>query len=198
MVLKFLNDVIKPWDDLNKNLIIPYAVEPETSNFTRLASALAISIKHQPEKSDLSEPRTGKEKKAYLILSDLADSEKHGVLRKSKRQCNISIASAFEYKENKFSFLRNIIFINHASFGEVDFIEESLRIIKYWVKEYEGKISWNEKIKFSSQNFQDKASLIYSSEHCLSMSKTRVIILKRNHKGLLEPFAPPEVRLFIY
>jgi hypothetical protein len=79
---------------INKELSKPYSVNPDVSDYTSRANSLAVSIKHFPESS-----RKMKIKKAYPlsprsyeIMSDLADSSKHGKLDKKGRECVLTVA----------------------------------------------------------------------------------------------------------
>jgi hypothetical protein len=45
--LRFLNDVVKPWDELNALLAKRLALQPDLSDVTRLAGSLAVAIRHQ-------------------------------------------------------------------------------------------------------------------------------------------------------
>jgi len=46
---RFVNDVVKPWDELNALLSQRYAFQPDLSDVTRLAGTLAVAIKHQAD-----------------------------------------------------------------------------------------------------------------------------------------------------
>ena len=46
---RFVNDVVKPWDELNVLLSQRYAFQPDLSDVTRLAGTLAVAIKHQAD-----------------------------------------------------------------------------------------------------------------------------------------------------
>lgn len=47
MTLRLINDVVKPWEELNALLVQRFAFQPDLSDVTHLASALAVSIKHE-------------------------------------------------------------------------------------------------------------------------------------------------------
>jgi hypothetical protein len=99
----FINDIVKPWEELNQLLVQRYAFQPDLSDVTRLAQALAVSIKHQ---IDIYGLEIGKEPKAIQIdingdddarlISDFADTVKHRVLRNPSRQAQILVAALFE------------------------------------------------------------------------------------------------------
>ena len=46
---RFVNDVVKAWDELNALLSQRYAFQPDVSDVTRLAGALAVAVKHQAD-----------------------------------------------------------------------------------------------------------------------------------------------------
>jgi len=52
---RFLNDIVKPWDELNKLLGERLALQPDLSDVTRLAGALAVAIRHQVDVADLKD-----------------------------------------------------------------------------------------------------------------------------------------------
>ena len=47
--IKFISEIVKPWETLNKELGSPFSMNPEINDFVTTASALAVSIKHLPE-----------------------------------------------------------------------------------------------------------------------------------------------------
>jgi hypothetical protein len=68
-------------------------MNPEINDFVTKASVLAIAIKHFPEANQKIEPRELiKESAAYSIISDLADSLKHGELRKNERVSKLTVS----------------------------------------------------------------------------------------------------------
>jgi len=52
---RFINDILKPWDELNSLLSQQYAFQPDLSDITRLAGNIAVSIRHQIDSSDLND-----------------------------------------------------------------------------------------------------------------------------------------------
>src|SRR5687768_8867426 len=113
--LKFINDIIKPWETLNRQLSFPFSVNTSVSDFTNKATSLAVSIKHFPENTHGLKPKDLlSESEPYKIFSDLADSLKHGRLSDSKRQCTLYVGSMFERSnEGLVRFLRNTVNIKH-------------------------------------------------------------------------------------
>src|SRR5258706_9729579 len=85
MTLRLINDVIKPWEELNSLLVQRLALQPDLSDITRLASALAVSIKHQADLRGVPRNAVDSASNENRIISDVADATKHGQLRDSSR-----------------------------------------------------------------------------------------------------------------
>src|SRR5437762_9182051 len=143
--LRFINDVVKPWEILNRQLGEPYAMSPEVSDFTNRASSLAISIKHLPEfTKKLVAKNLIPESRQYELISDLADSSKHGELRLTERECNLTLGSMFERNDDgKVRFLRNVINIHHNTYGKLDFMSCTMEAALFISKKLDIKTSWS-------------------------------------------------------
>lgn len=183
--VKFLNDIIKPWEILNKQLSIPFSVNTNISDFTNKAFSLAVSIKHLPENTHNVKPNNLiEESESYKIISDLADSLKHGKLREESRQCSLYVASMFERsKEGLVRFLRNTITIKHKTYGEVDFVEISKEASLFIASKVDFRSNWNPLILNNSGEFSNKIHLHASSENqiaLLSMTKQYVELTEGN------------------
>jgi hypothetical protein len=84
LFLCFSNEIIRPWEDLNRELSKDCSVSPQYSLLTNKAHALATSLKH------ISEANGGPKSKelnnlseSYYIISDLADTKKTWKKRQS-------------------------------------------------------------------------------------------------------------------
>ena len=160
--LKFLNDIAKPWDELNVLLVERYAFQPDLSSVTTQVSAISSAIKHQVDilALDLGVDRkklqseVDKESDAARLISDIADAAKHVVLDKPSRQNSVFVAAMFEVNsEGNFRFLRNGVFVEHASLGRHDFMGASLSAIGYWCNRRKLNISWSGAIREASAEF---------------------------------------------
>lgn len=119
-VVKFISEVIKPWEILNQKFSTPLSMNPAINDFITSANALTISIKHLPEALMQAKPHDlAQENKSYEILHDLADSIKHGAnnLRNQSRRSTIDVSTMFE--RNSDAIIKNGEFSNeiyvHAS-----------------------------------------------------------------------------------
>jgi hypothetical protein len=95
---RFVNDVVKPWDELNALLVQRYAFQPDLSDVTRLAGALAVAIKHQADLAGCTD-RSAIDAASLenKLMSDVGDFWKHGPLRESSRNNSLSVSAMFEY-----------------------------------------------------------------------------------------------------
>lgn len=96
-MLRLINDIVKPWEELNVLLVQRFAFQPDLSDVTRLASALAVSIKHQADLRGISRSVIDSASNENRIMSDVADAVKHGQLRDPSRNNRLDVVSWFEY-----------------------------------------------------------------------------------------------------
>jgi len=75
--LQFINDILKPWDELNKLLASPYAFEPGINDVVRMATNLAIAINHWCETENENKKTIIASSDAYRIMVDVANMVKH-------------------------------------------------------------------------------------------------------------------------
>jgi hypothetical protein len=188
---KFINDILKPWDELNELLSLPYCVEPSLSTITKMATDIAISISHFAENSEIKKrEQVGKECLNNQLMIDMADMAKHSKLRKPERENKINVASLFEYIEpSKFKFFRNKIIIEHNTYGKSDFMETSLKAIFYWAPLL--NLDVKRKLIIKDNNVSEKATLIFNPKYCVHAEKATYNFLKKNEFGVLVDFDPP-------
>lgn len=199
MTQKFINDVIKPWEELGALLAEPYAFEPGLSDITRSATALAVAISHYPEYRGMGRSSIDKECQACKVMTDVADMAKHGKLRNAKRNNELYVAASFECdSQNQFRFLRNAVFITHATYGELDFMTESLSAIEFWMTKLGFRLNRSLSVAESSQKFCQAARLAYNEKYCLKMGSTRYRFFRRTKDNSLIPYDPPKVRIEVY
>ena len=197
---RFINDVVKPWDELNALLSDRYAFQPDLSDVTRLAGALAVSIKHQADLAGYAD-RSSIDAASIdnRLMSDVGDFWKHGPLRDPGRNNSLSVSAMFEYAPGRgFRFLRNGLFIQHATLGEHDFMHTSLAAIRYWLGTHGVSLSWSGAVAEGPAEFHPTAFLHYDPRYCISMSSTRFRFFARLGGGDLVPTDPPEARIEIY
>ena len=174
--LRFFNDIIRPWEELNDFLQQPYAVQFNLSSITTKAWNLATNISHYPE-------LIGKKRfcsigiTRFQAIDDMADSSKHGKLSKPSRQCEIEVDSIFEVNDaGQYNFLRNAVIISHATLGEIDFMPFTLNIINYWLKELQDAdptIHRQLVVKENSDNFGPTAKLEIDFKYCVEFKSTK-------------------------
>ncbi|MES2501328.1 MAG: hypothetical protein V4545_01890 [Pseudomonadota bacterium] len=206
--LKFLNDVAKPWDELNALLIKRYAFQPDLSSVTQKVSAIAAAIRHQidifaPHQSRNErkklESEINAESDAVRLVTDVCDSIKHVRLTNLERENHLYVAAMFEVDTSEyFSFIRNGVFVEHATLGCKDFMQTSLDAIRYWVKKRELAIQWSGSINEANVEFFSTAYLSFHPEYCIRMESLRIKCFQRNDMGSLEAYSPSEVKLVIY
>lgn len=197
--LKLLNDVIKPWDELNALLVQPLALEPELSDVTRMASSLAIAINHFPEVTSVPNDTVHRRSTEVQLMRDVADASKHGKLRNPDRNNRLSVVALFEVDENTlFRFIRNQVCIHHATKGESDFLAVSLGAILGWIPFVNAENAWHGAIQEAANQFHSEASLRFDPNYCLKMSATQYRFLKRRPGGDLVPFDPPKVCIKVF
>lgn len=201
--LKFLNDIARPWDVLNAFLIERYALQPDLSAVTTLVSAISTSIKHQVDilaldrgcKAKKLQQEVDAESDSARLMSDISDAAKHVVLANPARQNRIFVAAMFEVNlEGNFRFLRNGVFIEHASLGRHDFMCTALSAIEYWSRKHNLNIDWSSAVREASTEFFPTAFLHFDPKYCINMAMTRIMCFRRDDTGNLQPFKPIEVR----
>lgn len=189
---KFINDILKPWDELNELLSLPYCVEPSLSTITKMATDIAISISHFAENSGIKNRiEVAKDCLNNQLMIDIADMTKHKKLKRPERENKINVVSLFEYIEpSKFKFLRNKIIIDHNTYGKSDFIETSLNAILYWTPLL--NLDVKRKLTIKDNNISEKATLIFNPKYCIHAEKTTYNFLKKTEGDLLVDFNPPK------
>ncbi|CAN1213103.1 hypothetical protein TUMEXPCC7403_23060 [Tumidithrix helvetica PCC 7403] len=199
MIQRFLNDIVKPWDELNLLLAQRYALQPEVSDVTRLAGGLAVAIRHQVDLAGWSDNAAIAASFHHRLVADAADFWKHGSLRKVDRNNELNASALFEYSPGKgFCFLRNGLFIAHATLGEHDFMVTTLAAINFWIKARGLPITWSGQVKLADPAFHQSAFLKFDPRYCISLSSVRTRFFVRDQQGMLVPVDPPEVQIEIF
>lgn len=186
--LKFISEIIKPLEVLNQNLGKPFSMNPEINDFITMANGLAISIKHFPESTQKIKPETlTSESLDYSIISDLADSLKHGELRKPERECKLSVASMFERNpEAKVRFLRSRISITHNTHGKIDFMQCAMNSAMFVMQKTGVSTDWSPKIFNNQGEFSDEIKVHVSKANQIAWTGMSLEIVKINDRNEYE------------
>jgi len=196
---RFITNIVKPWEQLNALLAQRNALQPDISDATRMAGSLAIEIKHQAELAGLTTTSVLADSIAYGIMSDVADAWKHGKLRDSTRDNSLVVGSQFEGNdEGKFRFMRNVITIEHASFGKLDFITTSHDAILYWIQKLKLPIKWSPVIAEGPPEFHDEVFLHLNTKYQVSWSAMKIMFFRQSENGELIPYDPPQWKFALY
>ncbi len=199
MALRFRTYLVKPWDELNLLLSQRFAFQPEMSDVTRLAGALAVAIKHEAEKAKLSRTLVDGESLDNQVMSDVADAWKHGNLANAARNNHLTVGAQFECSpDNKFRFLRNVVTVHHASLGTLDFMMTAGEAISYWIRKLKLAINWSPTLAEGLREFHEEAFLYFNPKYQISMSATNLQIVRRSANGDLVPYDTPELRFAVY
>jgi hypothetical protein len=98
--------------------------------------------------------------RAYEVMDDVADAAKHGALRNPQRNSTLQLSALCEFnQQHKFRFIRNVLYINHSTHGEVDFIQTARDAITYCNARLAIGIQWGSTLKKAPQELQDKVRL---------------------------------------
>lgn len=185
---KFFSEIGKPWEVLNQKLATPFSMNPSINDFITSAKALTVSIKHLPESVLKIKPQDiANESKSYQIISDLADSLKHGTLRKRERECKLTTSSMYERNsEAKVRFLRNRISIDHNTYGKIDFMECALESALFVSKKLGVRSNWNPKLFNNSGEFSSDIRVHLSKENQVAWTGMSLEFVQLNENGTYE------------
>lgn len=187
LILSFLTEIVRPWEELNKELSKEYSVSPEHSVFINKANALAVSLKHLaeshggPKSSDLN-----KLSEDYLLISDLADTKKHGKRNNLSRTCKISTASLYERKFEEIvllRFLRNTITMDHATYGKRDFMNCSKECALFLAKQLNIHIDWEPVVFNNSGEFSNKIETYASKDNQVVFTGFNLHVVELNEQN---------------
>jgi hypothetical protein len=196
--VKFINNILKPWGELNDLLAKQYAYEPGLSDIIRMAGNLAIALKHQCDLEKENRKTIDSVSPENKIMSDIADMVKHHKLRDKTRENKLYAVAAFECLEDKFKFLRTIIYVEYSDGRKYDFINIAVKAINFWIRHSELNISKTLCIALCGNDFQDNAVLYYNPSKCIHMQSTRIQTYRKNESGNLELFDHKNIKLVLY
>lgn len=190
--VRFVTELIRPWDLLNHDLCEQKAIQPDISDFTRRAAALAVAIKHFAENQGQDYKEFASRSESYRVMSDVADGYKHGQLAKSSRNNKLYVASQFEVQNiGKFRFLHNAIIIDHNNNGKMDFLEVSKLAIQFLLNELTPGISWVPVILLAPEVYADDVRLHADTTHQVSWKALQIQFFRRSPTEELTAYDPP-------
>lgn len=184
---------------MNALLVQRFAFQPDLSDVTRLASALAVSIKHQADLRGITRTVVDGASNENRIMSDVADAAKHGQLRDPSRNNRLEVASCFEYAASRgFRFIRNSISIQHATFGELDFMVTALAAAQYWMDSLGFTLNRKLALGEAPEEFFPSAYLYFNPKYCINMKQTRLRFFEKDQAGQYRPVDPPQVMFEVF
>ena len=199
--IQFINDVLKPWDELNDLLAKPYVYEPGINDIVRMTGNLAIVLKHQCDLVKGNRSNINKLSPENAIMSDVADMVKHRKLNNKERENDFHAIATFEYfedeNENKIKFLRTISCVEYRDKRKFDFILESAKALNFWIDHLKLRVSQNRVIKTCDSDFHNEVILYYNPSKCIRMKSTRIQVYKKDENGNLRPCSPKNVKIGI-
>ena len=192
--VQFLNDIVRPWDQLSELLTIRSLLEPENSEPIRQAKNIAIAIRHYPEVFGASWKSYPHAPEEISILVDVADTAKHRELNNQSRHATLQASSDFEInEEGKFRFIKNSINIRHAFKGDHDFLVTARSAIKFLLSAQGILTSWPGVLREAPNEFYPTAFLYFDPRLNISADKTTFRTFRRTEEDNLELFDPTTV-----
>ena len=187
LVLSFTTEVIRPWEELNHELSKHYSVSPQHSVFINKAHALAVALKHFSEANgEAKSAQLNPLSESYSIISDLADTKKHGKRDNPARECTIATGSLYERKFDKIvlvRFLRNAITMDHATFGKRDFMETAKECALFLIAHLNLPIDWKPIVFNNDEKFSNKIKTHASKDNQVVWTGMNLNIVELNDKG---------------
>jgi hypothetical protein len=186
--IKLISEIVKPWVKLNQELSSPFSMNPEINDFVTKAISIAVAIKHFPESTKKIKPETlVPDSLDYSIISDLADSAKHGELRKPGRECKLTVSSMFERNpEAKVRFLRSRISIIHNTHGIIDFMQCAMNSILFVMQKTDIRTDWTPKLINNQGEFSDEIKVYASKNNQIVWTGMSLEIVQLNDQNEYE------------
>lgn len=163
-------------------------MNPEVNDYVTKAIAIAVALKHFPESTKKIKPETlVTDSLDYSIISDLADSAKHGELRKPERECILTVSSMFERNQDaKVRFLRNRISIMHNTHGKEDFMQCAMNSALFVMQKTDIKTDWTPKLINNQGEFSDEIKVHASRSNQIVWTGMSLEIVQLNDKNEYE------------
>lgn len=186
--IKFISEIVKPWETLNQELSRPFSMNPEVNDFVTKAIGIAVALKHFPESTKKIKPETlVPDSLDYSIISDLADSAKHGELRKPERECKLTVSSMFERNQDaKVRFLRSRISITHNTHGKIDFMQCAMNSALFVMQKTDIRTDWTPKLINNQGEFSDEIKVHASKSNQIVWTGMSLEIVQLNDKNEYE------------
>jgi hypothetical protein len=186
--IRFISEIVKPWETLNQELRRPFSMTIEVNDFITKAIALAVAIKHIPESTQRIKPESlATDSLDYSIMSDLADSIKHGELRKAGRESKLTVSSLFERnQEAKVRFLRTRITIGHNTYGKIDFMHCSMNSAVFIMLKMGIKTNWTPMVFNNGGEFSDEIKVHASKNNQILWTGMALEFVQLNSRGEYE------------
>ncbi|MBP6310896.1 MAG: hypothetical protein KA408_01400 [Flavobacteriales bacterium] len=188
VVIKFISEIVKPWETLNQELSRPFSMNPEVNDYVTKAIAIAVALKHFPESTKKIKPETlVPDSLDYSIISDLADSAKHGELRKPERECKLTVSCMFEKNQDpKVRFLRSRISITHNTHGKIDFMQCAMNSALFVMQKTDIRTDWSPKLINNQGEFSDEIKVHASKSNQIVWTGMSLEIVQLNDKNEYE------------
>ena len=186
--LRFLTEVVKPWESLNHELGKPFSLSPEVNDLISKAYAISIALAHFLESEIGLKAKTLSEApSSFHAIVDLADSYKHRVLRKPERICQLKISSMFERNSDaRVRFLRCRLALVHAAYGKLDFMKTSMQAADFVAGRLSPKLVWGPRILEQDGSFSEEIKLHASNRNQIAWTGMALEFVQRNESGEYE------------
>ncbi|WP_430402478.1 hypothetical protein [Fluviicola sp.] len=187
LILNFATEIIRPWEELNKELSKEYSVSPQHSVYINMANALAVSLKHLAESN--GGPKSSELNKLsedYLLISDLADTKKHGKRDNPLRSCKISTASLYERKFDEvvlLRFLRNTITMDHVTHGKRDFMHCAKECAIFLADQLKIQTDWKPIVFNNSGKFSNRIETYASKDNQVVFTGFNLHVVELNEQN---------------
>ena len=189
----FISRLFDPYQALVVQCARNDLVHEAQNDVVAATQALATSAAHFLEANRQSTD-SGSVKALQQKLQDVADTAKHGSLRKANRVAEITIAYSYEFNEQQqFRFIRREIFATNQRFGEfqlVDTIGEYLAVLMVRFGFDLGPINPS----IAHQPFMQEARIIVTPK-TFDVGQIHLRFFKRSETGTLLLADPPECRI---
>ena len=201
----FINNLVKPWNELASLLLKPYSLDPKFSDPIISGRSLAIATAHQFDayKSEtgifITDAELLEASKESMRIKDLSNTIKHVTrTRGHSAEINGISAQVILNDEKKFCFLRNQIIYNHENDGECDLLDDIQKSIYYWAEKRGIDISMIENWSGSPISIQpaapsDAITLFYDPKICIHQKSQGLKLFKVDETGQLEPTDHDEI-----
>lgn len=198
--LDFINNLVKPWNDLYLLLLQPYSLDPKYSDPVISGRSLAISTSHQQD-ADKNERGEGisdavlkAENSTAMRIKDLCNTIKHVTRYEGQNSARINGISAQVILDNnnKFCFLRNQITYHHENDGEFDLLDDLQKAIYYWAERRGIDISmlpnWHGgEVRVKAAPSAEVITLFYDPKICIHQKSQGLKLFKVGDDGEFIP-----------